>query len=127
MEPARYDFRAAQGATFSRRLVLRNPDGTPMDLTGCTAEMPVTDGYGGAEVLNLSTSNDRITLGGEAGTVELLVSANDMSEIQVEADSGTRPLALVCVYDLNITWADGVTISRPLTGDFRISRAVNAP
>lgn len=46
--------------------------GTPVNLTGYTAEMDVRDA-GGTEAVTLTTTNGRITLGGSAGTIALTI------------------------------------------------------
>jgi hypothetical protein len=70
-KPAKLNFTIYQGATFRRRLRWLNPDKTPIDLTGCTARMQVREEVESTAVLlELTTENGRIVLGGTAGTVE---------------------------------------------------------
>lgn len=74
-KPAKLNFTIYQGATFRKRLTWKAPDGTPIDLTGCTARMQVRPEVESPTVLlELTTANGCITLGGVAGTIELFVS-----------------------------------------------------
>ncbi|WP_047474688.1 hypothetical protein, partial [Delftia sp. ZNC0008] len=76
------NFTIYQGATFRRRLRWLNPDKTPIDLTGCTARMQVREEIEStAALLELTTENGRIALGGTAGTVDLLVDASTTAAI----------------------------------------------
>lgn len=75
--PAKLKFTIYQGATFRKRLTWKGPlpAQTPIDLTGCTARMQVRPEVESPTVLlELTTANGGITLGGVAGTIELFVS-----------------------------------------------------
>lgn len=81
-KPAKLILTIYQGATFRRRLRWLNPDKTPIDLTGCTARMQVREEVEStAALLELTTENGRIALGGTAGTVDLLVDAGATAAI----------------------------------------------
>ncbi|EPD40148.1 hypothetical protein HMPREF9702_04004 [Delftia acidovorans CCUG 15835] len=81
-KPAKLNFTIYQGATFRRRLRWLNPGKTPIDLTGCTARMQVREEIEStAALLELTTDNGRIALGGTAGTVDLLVDASTTAAI----------------------------------------------
>ena len=81
-KPANLKLQIYQGATFRKRLRWLNPDQTPIDLTGCTARMQVREEVESTAVLlELTTENGRIALGGTAGTVELLVDADTTAAI----------------------------------------------
>ena len=81
-KPAKLNFTIYQGATFRRRLRWLNPDKTSIDLTGCTARMQVREEIEStAALLELTTDNGRIALGGTAGTVDLLVDASTTAAI----------------------------------------------
>lgn len=89
-KPAKLKLTIYQGATFRKRLTWTGPKPTltPIDLTGCTARMQVRSEVSSPTVLlELTTENGGITLGGTAGTVDLYVGA-----------IGTAA----------ITWTDGV-------------------
>lgn len=59
-----------RGGTLTQAFVWRNPDRTPIDLTGASASMTVWRSANEAEVLStLSTETGGVALGGTAGTV----------------------------------------------------------
>ena len=76
-----------QGATFSAQLVWEkeNPAGSgtyvPVDITGYTAKMQVRKSEGSPVIIELSTTNLRITLGGSNGTIDLLIDAADTASL----------------------------------------------
>ena len=66
-----------QGATFRRRWTWK-PGGVPMDFTGCTARLQVRAEIESVDVLlELTTENGGIVLGGAAGTIDLWVGATE--------------------------------------------------
>ena len=79
-----YDITADQGSTFSRRITWLDSAGAPIDLTGYTAKMQVRETVDStAVILELSTVNSRISLGGAAGTIDLTASATVMTAVAV--------------------------------------------
>jgi len=107
MKPGVVNLAVRQGDSYSMLLTLSNPSssdprgvtpGTPIDLTGCVAEMQIRDLYGNVQ-LSLSsasaTENGSIlTLGGTAGTINIAIDSADT-------------LALVAgVYDLRVKFAN---------------------
>lgn len=107
-----------QGATFNDLVTWMA--GTPavaVDLTGCTARMHIRPELDSAEVLaNLTTENGGIVLGGVAGTVRRLMTA--------EATSALDPARFSeAVYDLEIVFADG-SVRRLLEGTATLSPEV---
>ena len=81
-KPATLKLQIYQGATFRKRLRWLNPDRTPIDITGCTARMQVREEVEStAALLELTTENGRIALGGTAGTVDMLVDADTTAAI----------------------------------------------
>lgn len=112
--PAKLKFTIYQGATFRKRLTWKAPSGILIDLTGCTARMQVRSEVESAEVLlELSTTNNRIILGGANGTVDLDVCDEDTAAITW--DSG--------VWDLEIAHPDG-TVTRLAQGSISVSPEV---
>lgn len=108
MIAATYNMLADQGATFGRVITWNTSAGTPVNLTGYTAKMQVrTTDSTRTLVLELSTINGRIALGGAAGTITLTVTAADMGVT-----------AGVHVYDLELTV--GTTVTRLTQGQFDI-------
>ena len=110
------------GSTFGRTHAFKYPDPTsspldptylPWNLTGYTARMQVRRTIDSSTVLiSLTTENERITLSGASGIIELDISATDTSTI---TSSG--------VYDLEIIDSNGI-VSRILQGDFTLSPEV---
>jgi hypothetical protein len=65
-----------RGATVTQSFVWRNPDRTPIDLTGASAHMIVWRDRTEADVVAVAnTETGGITLGGTAGTVSVTIPA----------------------------------------------------
>lgn len=86
---------------------------TPVDLTGCQARMQVRAKMDTDVLLELTTENSRIVLGGVAGTIQLEVSAADTNAITWKGG----------IYDLEIVFADG-RVRRLLYGSVSVSPGV---
>lgn len=81
MTPGKYNFVCPQGATFSKQLTWAI-DGEPVDLTTFTAKMQVREKYTSTtKILDLTTENGGILLGGDEGTIQIEVSATTTSAI----------------------------------------------
>lgn len=103
-----------QGATFRKRLRWVSPSGTPVDLTGCTARMQARPEKGSDTVLmDLSTSNGGITLGGTSGYIDLYL--NHAATKLMEWESA--------VHDLEITHPNG-DVTRLAEGSIGVSKEV---
>ena len=102
-----------QGATFGQTLTLKDSSDTVINLTGYnSAEMDLRENpEATSTLLTLTTSNNRIALGGTAGTVTLTISASDTASMQ--AGDGH--------YDLEIVNAAG-NIYRILEGTYSVRR-----
>lgn len=109
-----HHFTLEQGATFRRVITWRDDDGNLVNLTGYTARMQVRRIPGDTTLLELTTANGRISLGGSAGTITLLVTA------AVTAALTKWPSA---VYDLELIDGSG-TVTRLLEGKMRFSPEV---
>jgi hypothetical protein len=70
-----------QKATFKKRLVYRDKFKKPINLTGFGARMQIRDAVG-ALIADLSTANNKITLGGITGTSDLLLTLAETSAMQ---------------------------------------------
>lgn len=104
-----YNIVADQGATFSQQLLWKGSNGSPVNLSGYTARMSVrTVPASNTVAISLTTENGRITLGGAAGTINLLVAASDM----VTLTDG------IYVYDLEMV--TGSTVTRLVMGTFLV-------
>lgn len=108
-----------QGSTFDDfvTLSLRAAEGAPavpMDFTGCTARTQFRAKHDSPTVLlELTTANGGMELGGTAGTVRWLISAEDTADITWAT----------AVYDTEIVFADG-TVQRKFAGKVKVSKEV---
>lgn len=108
---ATYNIICDQGATFQRQLTWTDSTGTAVNLTGYTARMQVRPTVDSSTLtLELTTSNGRITLGGSAGTIDLLVLASAMT------------MAGDYVYDLELVYS--TTVTRLVQGFFTVRAEV---
>jgi hypothetical protein len=113
MAATTYDILIEQGATFSESMVYKD-QGVAINLTGYTARMQVRSTLESAStVVELTTANGRIALGGTAGTITLTISATDTAALT----SGRG------VYDLELVSGSGI-VTRLLQGVCTISRNV---
>lgn len=114
MPASSYDVYIEQGATFNLALVWRDNANALVNLTGYTARMQVRKRITDAvPLLDLNTTNGKITLGGTAGTIA--ITANAAQTAALTDKQG--------VYDLELVAADG-TVVRLLQGDVTISPEV---
>jgi len=83
MTAVRQNLVIEQGATFEFSINwMQSDETTPVDLTGFTARMHVrTDIDAALTLLELTTENSRITLGGIAGTIKLSITATDTTAL----------------------------------------------
>lgn len=80
MAAGRYNITIEQGATFNMDFTIKT-DSSNWNLTSYTARMQIrASAYSDVYVISL-TDTDGITLGGSAGTVSILISAEDTAEI----------------------------------------------
>lgn len=108
-----YKMYCDQGATYNLVLVWRNPDQSEIDLTGYTAVMRVAPNKGADLVLNPTTENGQIVLGGDLGTIMIDIPA----EITAEVEQGQY------VYELDLISGDGV-VTRLVEGPFYVDGQV---
>ena len=113
--PAKLKLTIYQGATFRKRLTWSaGTPAVPVDLTGCTARMQVRPEVESSTVLlELTTANGGITLGGVAGTIELFVSD----------DASTLFTWTAGVWDLEIEFPGG-DVRRLAQGSISVSPEV---
>lgn len=107
MAAATYDITIEQGATFLMNVLWKDSAAVPIDLTNYTARMQVRYKYNSADaLLDMSTTDGSIVLGGVAGTIAVTGAAADTAAIDVKTG----------VYDLEMT--DTVTgiVTRLLEG-----------
>jgi tRNA threonylcarbamoyladenosine modification (KEOPS) complex Pcc1 subunit len=111
MPAAKLNLLVEQGATFSKRLVWRDKNKRPVNLSSYTAKMQVRATVASSDVIyELSTANGRITLS-SAGVIQLDISAADTSTLKAG------------VYDLELT-ASGGQVYRLVEGKLTVSPEV---
>ena len=94
-----------QGSTFSRVITYKDSSGDLVNLSAHTARMHLRKSVDDSvTVLELTTENGRITLGGASGTITLTVSATDTALLN----------AVDGVYDLELI--NGDVIEKLLAG-----------
>jgi hypothetical protein len=126
MTPGAYSFTLYQGSTFERTFTWLQSDGvTPVDLTGCSARAQGRSaGHskvapGGDPYFNLTDEADGgLTLGGVAGTIRMVISAELSSTLTFK----------LCEWDLEIEFPGGdpPVVQRLLEGkitmDFEVTK-----
>lgn len=112
MNPGKYNMICPQGTTFSKQLTY-TIDNVPVDLTTYTARMQVREKYTSkTAVIDITTENGGITLGGEDGTIDLNISHEVTSLI----------IAKEYVYDLELISSSNVY--RLIEGKFVVTPEV---
>jgi molybdopterin-binding protein len=112
MVPGRYDMVCPQGSTFTKQLTYTIDD-VPVNLTGYTARMQVREKHESKTfVVELTTENGRITLGGSLGTIDL----------EIPASATTAIIAKDYVYDLEVV--AGSNVYRLIEGKFIVTPEV---
>lgn len=104
-----------QGATFDTTLTWKDSAGTPINLTGYSARAQVRSMHTSATpIVDMTVGNGRLTLGGAAGTIRILLS---------DADTAALPAPFDGVWDLELESGAGVT-TRLLEGSATVSPEV---
>lgn len=108
-------FKIDKGSTLDETFTWKaGTPAVPVDLTGCTARMQVRSEIDSPIVLlELTTENGGIELGGTAGTIRRRMTASATAALTW--DSG--------VYDMEIVFANG-TVQRKLKGPASVSPEV---
>lgn len=114
MIAGQYNFIIQQGSTFALTFTYEDQDEVVIDLTGYTARLKAKVDYSQTSaVIDLTTSNGGITLGGAAGTIALAMTAAATAAL-------TAPQTLY--YDLELIL--GSTVDRIIQGTIEISPEV---
>ena len=112
MTPGKYNFICPQGSTFSKQLTWQIDD-EPVNLTSYTARMQVREKYSSpTKILDLTTENGGIALGGDEGTILINVNATETANI----------VAKCYVYDLELISSS--TVTRLIEGQFMVTPEV---
>jgi len=112
MTPGLVNFVCPQGSTFSRTLTY-TLDALPVDLTGYSSRLQVREAYYSDSPIVSLVSGSGITMGGSAGTINILISASVTSEFP----TGTH------VYDLEIV-SPSDFVDRLIEGTFSVTPEV---
>lgn len=94
-----------RGDTWRTTFQWLQPDGTPVDLTGCTARMMLRDKITLAVALDISTTSGELTIDPLVGAVGLQVGALAMQVI----------VPGYYLTDLELTFTDGTVMSTDTT------------
>lgn len=110
-----YNIVADQGATFSRTITWTDSAKKPINITNYTAKMQVRATVeSSAVILELTTQNGRISLGGVLGTVTLNVPASVMQNVVADK----------YVYDLELIAPTTGVVNRLVQGNFAVRAEV---
>lgn len=103
-----------QGATYQKKLIWQDNDKTPIDNTGSTGRMQIRASKEDPTILlELTTENGRMTLGGANGEINLFIAAGDTEAITWTAG----------VYDLELEDGAGI-VTRLVEGKVAVSLEV---
>jgi hypothetical protein len=106
-----------QGATYDNFWVWKTgPKGAevPVDLVGCEARAQIRPELESEDVLlELTTTNGRIALGGEPGMIRVVITDEDTAALTFDS----------AVYDLFIDFPNGTSIRR-MSGSVSLTKAV---
>jgi hypothetical protein len=112
MTPGLVNFVCPQGSTF-RRTLTYTLDELPVDLTGYSSRLQVRQAYYSENPIVSLVSGSGITIGGSAGTIDILISASATSNLP----AGTH------VYDLEIISPSNI-VDRLIEGTFNVTPEV---
>lgn len=113
MVPGKYNIICPQGSTLDQQLTY-SIDDVDVDLTGYTARMQVREKHTSTSTtLSLTNSNGGIVLGGAAGTIKIVVTAAQSSELTAKE----------YVYDLELVSSSG-NVTRLIEGKFIVTPEV---
>ena len=120
LTPEILDIKVKKGTTFKPTLTLKI-DGSPVDLTGCTASLQIRTNTKSDDILKsfatgVATGDgvDQIVLGGAAGTVAFRMTSTETADATWNKG----------VYEFDITWSDN-TVSTLLAGSFSLVNEAN--
>jgi hypothetical protein len=113
MAAGTYNITLEQGATFAVQLLWQDENATPINLTGFTAEMQIRKSSKADIALITLTDTAGLTLGGSAGTIDVLISASETAAL---------PSDFIGVYDLEIN--SGSEIIRLIEGQVVVNAEV---
>jgi hypothetical protein len=112
MTPGLVNFVCPQGSTF-RRTLTYTLDNLPIDLSGYSSRLQVRQAYYSEDPIISLASGSGITIGGSAGTIDILISASATSNFP----AGNH------VYDLEIISPSNI-VDRLIEGTFNVTPEV---
>jgi Na+/serine symporter len=112
MTPGLVNFVCPQGSTF-RRTLTYTLDEVPVNLSGYSSRLQVREAYYSTDPLVSLVSGSGITMGGSAGTIDILISSSVTSQFP----TGTH------VYDLEIISPSNI-VDRLIEGTFNVTPEV---
>ena len=113
MNPGRYNLTVYKGTTFDLKPVWKI-GGVPVILEDYSADMQVRYASDSPTIIELSTSNGRITIDSAYGRINLHISATDTAALA----------AGVYNYDLNLTDNTNGTVYKILEGAFIVKASI---
>lgn len=108
INPGTYNITCPQGATWDKTFTV-TVGGSALNLTGYTAAMQVRESADASSALISLTNSSGITLGGSAGTIQVVISSTASAALTAGSYS----------YDLELN--SGSTITRLLEGSFNVT------
>jgi hypothetical protein len=106
-----YNILIQQGSSYSQQLTIKQPDGTPVDLTGATVRSQVRERYDDASpIVSFTTAIDADPTTG--------IFTLSLTDAQTAAFSFTKAL-----YDIEIVYSDA-SVDRILQGNVILSKEV---
>lgn len=111
MTPGKLNLTCPQGSTFNKTLTYKI-DNVAVDLTGYDARLQVREFHYSEDPVVSLVSGNGITLGGSAGTINVLLSASETEEL----NAGNY------VYDLELVVSG--TVTRLVEGNFVVTPEV---
>jgi Na+/serine symporter len=112
MTPGLVNFVCPQGSTF-RRTLTYTLDNLPVNLSGYSSRLQVRQAYYSDDPIISLASGSGITIGGSAGTIDILISASATSQFP----PGNH------VYDLEIISPSNI-VDRLIEGTFNVTPEV---
>jgi hypothetical protein len=120
MPAAKHDVEIEQGSVFTLDLIYKDGDGVPIDLTGYRARMQMRQKFASPDppLLDLTTENGAITLGGATGEIHVEAISELTAAIKVKRG----------VYDLELIPPSGEDYAfRLIAGEVIVSPEVTRP
>lgn len=115
MQSTKYNIVAEQAATYQLNITWNDSNGQPVDLTNFHAKMQIRLGFNEPDAIVTVDDTDGITLGGELGTIAIVISAEQTALLRAPQ---------VFVYDLRMTNDLGGEVTRLIEGTFTTIPAV---